>query len=171
MSTGRRWLALQEQLATDQPPGMHELYQQMIEHCLGDVHDAEHRVMACLPEAIWHAQGYGRALDKKACRSAAASAVVENVSAAELATDFWRQHVDCQNKPETRESTGRSSSARAARACGSGQKRRCISVSLVLAGAPLGHLLRQARRNPARSRPTVGASRAIASTFSNIRES
>jgi len=47
-------LAVRDQVQTDLPPGMRKLYQQSIRSSLGDVHDAEHRIMACLAEMIWH---------------------------------------------------------------------------------------------------------------------
>ncbi|KAA6184187.1 DUF1841 family protein [Thiohalocapsa marina] len=59
-------LALYEQVTTDNPPGMRKLYRQMIENCLGDVHDAEHRMLECLAEAIWQVQRHGRAFNSKA---------------------------------------------------------------------------------------------------------
>lgn len=47
-------LGLHEQISTNRPTGIQELYQQLvIKH--GE-HDAEHKMMECLGEAIWTAQ-------------------------------------------------------------------------------------------------------------------
>lgn len=59
-------IALQEQVSTDRPPGIRQLYRDMIEHCLGDVHDAEHRILECLAEEIWKIQRHGREFRAKA---------------------------------------------------------------------------------------------------------
>ncbi|MBK1620104.1 hypothetical protein CKO42_16980 [Lamprobacter modestohalophilus] len=53
-------IALQEQVSTDRPAGIQRLYQGMIRHCLGDVHEAEHRILECLAEEIWKIQRHGR---------------------------------------------------------------------------------------------------------------
>ena len=47
-------IGLMEQVNTDRPAGIRELYQQLIVQ-LG-AHDAEHEMMECLAEAIWTAQ-------------------------------------------------------------------------------------------------------------------
>ncbi|MCK5918666.1 MAG: DUF1841 family protein [Cocleimonas sp.] len=47
-------LGLHEQISTNRPAGIAELYQQLVvKH--GE-HDAEHEMMECLGEAIWNAQ-------------------------------------------------------------------------------------------------------------------
>ncbi|MGB0712456.1 MAG: DUF1841 family protein [Gammaproteobacteria bacterium] len=51
-------LALREQLSTDRPTGFRSLYQ-AISGKLGDAHEAEHRIMECLGEALWRAQRNG----------------------------------------------------------------------------------------------------------------
>ena len=48
-------LGLREQLSTDRPAGIHQLYQQLLTKT-GDAHDAEHRMIDCLAEAIWLSQ-------------------------------------------------------------------------------------------------------------------
>ncbi|MBK5939722.1 DUF1841 family protein [Halochromatium roseum] len=58
-------IALQEQVSTDRPAGIQRLYQGMIRHCLGDVHEAEHRMLECLAEAIWKIQHDGRDFQPK----------------------------------------------------------------------------------------------------------
>lgn len=58
-------IALQEQITTDQPPGIRRLYQGMISHCLGDVHEAEHRILECLAEEVWKVQRHGREFSPK----------------------------------------------------------------------------------------------------------
>jgi hypothetical protein len=47
-------LGLREQVSTDRPPGIAELYQRLV--TLKGVHDAEHEMIECLAEAIWQAQ-------------------------------------------------------------------------------------------------------------------
>lgn len=47
-------LGLREQISTDRPPGISELYQRLV--TLKGIHDAEHAMMECLAEAIWEAQ-------------------------------------------------------------------------------------------------------------------
>ena len=59
-------IAVMEQVSTDRPPGIRKLYQQTIKHCLGDPHEAEHRIMECLAEAMWKTQHDGSDLDPKA---------------------------------------------------------------------------------------------------------
>ena len=58
--------AVLEQVTADRPPGIRALYQRMIQHCLGDVHEAEHRLMDCLAEIMWRAQRDGREPDPAA---------------------------------------------------------------------------------------------------------
>ncbi|MDK2124782.1 DUF1841 family protein [Parachitinimonas caeni] len=50
-------LAIEEQLSIDQPQGIKSLYLQMTQQC-GSEHDAQHQLMDCLGEMIWHAQRY-----------------------------------------------------------------------------------------------------------------
>lgn len=59
-------IALHEQVSADRPPGIRALYRAMVEHCLGDVHDAEHRILECLAEEIWKVQRHGREFRPKA---------------------------------------------------------------------------------------------------------
>ncbi|MEB4589386.1 DUF1841 family protein [Candidatus Thiothrix sp. Deng01] len=47
-------LGIREQVATNRPAGISELYRQLVIK-YGD-HDAEHRMMDCLAESIWLAQ-------------------------------------------------------------------------------------------------------------------
>lgn len=47
-------LGLREQVTTDRPVGITELYQSIV--ALKDVHDAEHEMIECLAESIWQAQ-------------------------------------------------------------------------------------------------------------------
>ncbi|MEA3639108.1 MAG: DUF1841 family protein [Lamprobacter sp.] len=58
-------IALQEQVSTNRPAGIRRLYQGMIAHCLGNVHEAEHRILDCLAEALWKIQRDGRAFQSK----------------------------------------------------------------------------------------------------------
>lgn len=47
-------LGLREQVATDRPAGIAALHRQLSEHF--GLHEAEHRMMECLGEALWLAQ-------------------------------------------------------------------------------------------------------------------
>lgn len=57
-------LAILEQQATDRPAGFTRAYQRLAAH-LG-AHEAEHRIMECLGEALWSAQREGRMPDEAA---------------------------------------------------------------------------------------------------------
>ncbi|MGD2076212.1 MAG: DUF1841 family protein [Gammaproteobacteria bacterium] len=56
-------LAIREQVDTDRPRGMRELYRRLL-GSVGDAHALEHRLMECLAEALWQAQREGRAPDE-----------------------------------------------------------------------------------------------------------
>ena len=58
-------LALREQVGTDRPTGIRPLHARLASR-LGDEHEAEHRMMECLGEALWEAQRSGRAPDEGA---------------------------------------------------------------------------------------------------------
>lgn len=47
-------IALREQVATDRPPGISEIHQQLCTR--KGQHDAEHAMMECLGQALWMAQ-------------------------------------------------------------------------------------------------------------------
>ncbi|WP_024304011.1 DUF1841 family protein [Pseudogulbenkiania sp. MAI-1] len=51
-------MAIEEQRSIDQPFGIRSLYAQLALR-LGDEHAAQHQMMECLGEMIWHAQRYG----------------------------------------------------------------------------------------------------------------
>lgn len=55
-------LAVAEQLAIDQPPGLRAAFERL-RSSRGDEHAALHGVLECLGEVIWHAQRHGRAPD------------------------------------------------------------------------------------------------------------
>jgi hypothetical protein len=55
-------LAIAEQLAIDQPPGIRAQYERLLARH-GDEHEALHQVLDCLGEAMWQAQRLGRAPD------------------------------------------------------------------------------------------------------------
>lgn len=55
-------LALQEQLSIDQPPGIRERYQRLLDMA-GEPHQAQHAALECLAETIWRAQRDGQAPD------------------------------------------------------------------------------------------------------------
>ena len=48
-------LALEEQLSIDQPPGIRERWQRLVERT-GDRHEALHHALECLAETLWRAQ-------------------------------------------------------------------------------------------------------------------
>lgn len=48
-------LAIREQLATDRPAGITETFGLLMAH-VQDAHEAEHRMMECLGEALWQSQ-------------------------------------------------------------------------------------------------------------------
>ena len=48
-------VALQEQLASQRPAGIVDVYQQLIQR-FGDAHHAEHQMLECLAETLWEAQ-------------------------------------------------------------------------------------------------------------------
>ncbi len=54
-------LGLREQISTDRPAGIAELYQQLV--ALKGMHDAEHEMIECLAESIWQAQQHQSAPD------------------------------------------------------------------------------------------------------------
>jgi len=55
-------LAVAEQLAIDQPPGIRTAYERILA-ARGDVHAALHAVLECLGETVWQAQRNGSAPD------------------------------------------------------------------------------------------------------------
>ena len=57
-------LAVQEQLSTDRPSGIRDLYQRLVAR-YPDRHALEHRLMECLAEMIWQAQRAGAAPDEQ----------------------------------------------------------------------------------------------------------
>ena len=57
-------LAMREQLATQRPAGIVEIYQKLAT-ARGSAHDAEHAMMDCLGEMLWQAQRDGTAPDEK----------------------------------------------------------------------------------------------------------
>ena len=58
-------LAIREQVATDRPTGIAEVYRALLTR-LGDLHAAEHAMIDCLGEALWQAQRSGRPPDEAA---------------------------------------------------------------------------------------------------------
>jgi hypothetical protein len=55
-------LAVAEQLAIDQPPGIRAEFDR-IRVARGDEHEAQHAVLECLGEVLWNAQRHGTAPD------------------------------------------------------------------------------------------------------------
>ena len=58
-------LAVRDQIATDRPAGIRTAFQTVAAH-LGSEHEAEHRIIECLAEAMWEAQRSGRPPDEAA---------------------------------------------------------------------------------------------------------
>ena len=58
-------LAIREQVSTDRPPGIRELWQRLSAR-LGSAHEAEHAMQEQLVEALWTAQRAGTAPDEAA---------------------------------------------------------------------------------------------------------
>lgn len=56
-------LAIQEQVSTDRPAGVRDLYRQLLVR-YPDAHQLQHRLMECLGEMLWQAQRDGRAPDE-----------------------------------------------------------------------------------------------------------
>ena len=58
-------LAIEEQLAIDQPPGITAAHRSLVAQ-FGDEHEAKHAVLECLGETIWNAQRNAAAPDGEA---------------------------------------------------------------------------------------------------------
>lgn len=58
-------ISLAEQLATDRPTGIRELYLEITANSK-DAHEAEHRMMECLGLILWEAQSQNRPPDEQA---------------------------------------------------------------------------------------------------------
>jgi len=58
-------LAIREQVATDRPPGIAAVHRALSRR-LGDAHEAEHRMLEKLGEALWLSQRSGRPPDEAA---------------------------------------------------------------------------------------------------------
>ena len=48
-------LAVRDQVAMDRPPGISNIFQQLVKKYL-KTHEAEHRILDCLAETLWEAQ-------------------------------------------------------------------------------------------------------------------
>jgi hypothetical protein len=57
-------LAIREQVATDRPPGIARVHQQLTRRS-GSAHAAEHAMIEALAETLWEAQRSGRAPDEQ----------------------------------------------------------------------------------------------------------
>ncbi len=58
-------ITLLEQISTDRPGGISELYRRLCQR-LGDGHEAEHQLMECLGRMLWEAQAENRMPDEQA---------------------------------------------------------------------------------------------------------
>jgi len=56
-------LAVRDQIATDRPAGIRQAFTNLAAR-LGSEHEAEHRMIECLAEAMWEAQRTGRPPDE-----------------------------------------------------------------------------------------------------------
>ena len=56
-------LGIREQVATDRPAGIAELYGRIVAR-VGDAHTAEHQMIECLAETLWEAQSRNSAPDE-----------------------------------------------------------------------------------------------------------
>lgn len=57
-------LAIREQVGTDRPAGIRAIHQHLSQRA-GDPHEAEHRMIECLGEALWNAQRSGLPPDEQ----------------------------------------------------------------------------------------------------------
>ncbi|MCG6897213.1 MAG: DUF1841 family protein [Thiocapsa sp.] len=57
-------ITILDQLSIDQPSGIRKLYRNLV-RAIGDPHEAEHRIMECLAEAIWSLQHNQTPFDDK----------------------------------------------------------------------------------------------------------
>lgn len=58
-------LAVREQVGTDRPKGIREAHAALVRR-MGDQHEAEHRIIECLAQALWEAQRSGLPPDETA---------------------------------------------------------------------------------------------------------
>jgi hypothetical protein len=58
-------LAVRDQIATDRPAGLRKAFEGLAQR-IGSAHEAEHRIIECLAEAMWEAQRSGRPPDEVA---------------------------------------------------------------------------------------------------------
>jgi hypothetical protein len=58
-------LAVRDQIATDRPAGLRKAFETLAQR-LSSAHEAEHRIIECLAEAMWEAQRTGRPPDEAA---------------------------------------------------------------------------------------------------------
>jgi len=56
-------LGIREQVATNRPPGIASIFERLAAKT-GDAHTAEHRMIDCLAETLWEAQGLSEAPDE-----------------------------------------------------------------------------------------------------------
>ena len=57
-------LGIREQVATDRPAGIRDIFQQLSAK-IGETHGAEHRMIDCLAETLWEAQRQNRPPDEQ----------------------------------------------------------------------------------------------------------
>ncbi len=58
-------IAIHEQLNTNRPEGIRDIYQKITTRC-SNIHEAEHKMTECLAEMMWQAQRNGTAPDETA---------------------------------------------------------------------------------------------------------
>ena len=57
-------LGLREQIATDRPSGIRDVWQRLSQRAT-DPHDAEHKMVECLAETLWEAQSNNQPPDER----------------------------------------------------------------------------------------------------------
>ena len=57
-------LAIRDQVATDRPPGISQIFQKLIQK-FSNPHEAEHRMLDCLAETLWEAQNQNAPPDEQ----------------------------------------------------------------------------------------------------------
>jgi len=57
-------LAIRDQVATDKPAGISEIFQELSGKC-SDSHETEHRMLDCLAETLWEAQNQNAPPDEQ----------------------------------------------------------------------------------------------------------
>ena len=57
-------IAIREQVGINRPPGIAAIYESLVMKTSGDTHAAEHLMLECLGESLWHARNEGMLPDE-----------------------------------------------------------------------------------------------------------